>query len=249
MPVWLNEGLAEYYGSYTLVDRGRAATLGRPRAEHILLLRERYLPIGELLTVDQSSPMYNEGARRSIFYAESWAATHYLMTTRPNGAAGINSYVNLAAEGRAPAEAFYNAFGATPEEFDKEMKVYLRGLRFMLQRFTFPGEDCHRRTVAWHRPMTPAEVEAWLATAQLRVKRVDEASPRIERAASAAPPTAAGQIGLGLLRLERQQMSEALDAFRRAAELAPMTSRFSTSAAFRASAPIRRDRRSIASRR
>jgi tetratricopeptide (TPR) repeat protein len=220
MPVWLNEGLAEYYGSYTLVDRGRAATLGRPRAEHILLLRERYLPIGELLTVDQSSPMYNEGARRSIFYAESWAATHYLMTTRPNGAAGINSYVNLAAEGRAPAEAFYNAFGATPEEFDKEMKVYLRGLRFMLQRFTFP-EKIAIVEPSPGRTMTPAEVEAWLATAQLRVKRVDEASPRIERAASAAPPTAAGQIGLGLLRLERQQMSEALDAFRRAADLAP----------------------------
>jgi tetratricopeptide (TPR) repeat protein len=220
MPVWLNEGLAEYYGTYTLVDRGKAATLGRPRPEHILLLRERYMPISDLLTVDQSSPMYNEGARRSIFYAESWAATHYLMTTRPNGAAAINTYVNQVAEGRPPVEAFRVAFGSTPEEFDKEMRVYLRGLTFLLQRFTFP-EKVAVVEPSPGRAMTPAEVEAWLATAQLRVRRVDEASPRIERAAAAESSAAAGQIALGLLRLERQQMPEALDAFGRAAELAP----------------------------
>ncbi len=220
MPVWLNEGLAEYYGSYTLVDRGKAATLGRPRPEHILLLLERYMPISELLTVDQTSPMYNEGARRSIFYAESWAATHYLLTTRPNGAAAINTYVNQVAEGRAPVEAFRVAFGATPEEFDKEMRVYLRGLRFLLQRFTF-SEKIAVVEPSPGRAMTPGEVEAWLATAQLRVKRVDQAAPRIERAASAEPSAAAGQIALGLLRLERQQVPEALDAFSRAAELAP----------------------------
>ena len=178
------------------------------------------MPISELLTVDQTSPMYNEGARRSIFYAESWAATHYLLTTRPNGAAAINTYVNQVAEGRAPVEAFRVAFGATPEEFDKEMRVYLRGLRFLLQRFTF-SEKIAVVEPSPGRAMTPGEVEAWLATAQLRVKRVDQAAPRIERAASAEPSAAAGQIALGLLRLERQQVPEALDAFSRAAELAP----------------------------
>jgi Flp pilus assembly protein TadD len=69
--------------------------------------------------------------------------------------------------------------------------------------------------------MTRDEVDAWLGTAQLRVKRIDEASPRIEKAAAAEPPTAAGQLSLGLLRLERQQLPEALGAFTRAAALAP----------------------------
>lgn len=220
MPVWLNEGLAEYYGSYSLVDGGKAATIGRPREAHILLSRERYLPMAELITVEPSSPMYNEGERRSIFYAESWAATHYLMTTRPNGTTAINEYVKEVAEGHAPSEAFRSAFGATPEEFDKELRVYLRRLTFLVQRFSF-SEKLAVVEPSAGRTMTRDEVEAWLGMAQLRVKRIDEASPRIEKAAAAEPPTAAGQLSLGMLRLERQELPEALGAFGRAAALAP----------------------------
>jgi Flp pilus assembly protein TadD len=220
MPVWLNEGLAEYYGSYKLVDGGRAATIGRPRENHILLLRERYLPMAELIAVEPSSVMYNEGERRSIFYAESWAAAHYLMTTRPNGASAINEYVDEVAEGRAPGEAFRSAFGATPDEFDKELQVYIRRLRFLVQRFEF-SEKLAVNEPSASRTMTRDEVEAWLGTAQLRVKRIDEASPRIEKAAANEPSTAAGQLSLGLLRLERQELPEALVAFGRAAALAP----------------------------
>jgi tetratricopeptide (TPR) repeat protein len=220
MPVWMNEGLAEYYGSYALADRGKTATIGRPRPEHIMLLRQRYLPIGDLIAVEPSSPMYNEGERRSIFYAESWAAVHYLMTTRPNGTTAVNDYVKEVAEGRAPGEAFRIAFGATPDEFDKELKVYLRRLTFLVQRFTF-SEKFSVVEPSPGRAMTSDEVEAWLGTAQLRVKRMDEASPRIEKAAGANPPTAASQLALGLLKLEREELPEALDAFGRATELAP----------------------------
>jgi len=219
MPVWLNEGLAEYYGSYTLIDRGRTATIGRPKPEHILLLREKYLPIAELITVDQSSPMYNEGQRRSIFYAESWAATHYLMNVRPDGQAAINAYVNEVASGQPPADAFRAVFGATPEEFDKELKTYLRRQTFLEQRITLSG----KLAVAEPSPprtMTPGEVEAWVGTAQLRVKRTSEAAPRIERAAMQAPG-APSQLALGLLRLEQEQIPDALDAFEKAAEAAP----------------------------
>ncbi len=164
--------------------------------------------------------MYNEGERRSIFYAESWAATHYLMTTRPDGAAAINEYVKAVSEGRTPGEAFRGAFGATPEEFDKELRTYIRRLRFLVQRFTF-SEKLAVAEPSAGRAMTRDEVEAWFGIAQLRVKRIDEASPRIEKAAATEPPTAAGQLGLGLLRLERQELPQALGAFTRAAALAP----------------------------
>jgi tetratricopeptide (TPR) repeat protein len=220
MPVWLNEGLAEYYGSYALVDGGRTATIGRPRSEHIELLRQRYLPIADLIAVEPSSPMYNEGERRSIFYAESWAAVHYLMTTRPNGMAAINDYVREVSEGHSPGEAFRIAFGATPDEFDKELRTYLRRLTFLVQRFTFT-EKLSIVEPSPGRTMTADEVEAWLGTAQLRVKRPDDASPHIEKAAAANPPSAAGQLALGLLRLEREMFPEALEAFARATELAP----------------------------
>ena len=39
MPVWLNEGLAEYYSTYRLLDGGREAQIGRPPEGRLALLR------------------------------------------------------------------------------------------------------------------------------------------------------------------------------------------------------------------
>ena len=42
------------------------------------------VPLADLLKVDHSSPLYNEGDRASDFYAESWALTHMLFNGQPS---------------------------------------------------------------------------------------------------------------------------------------------------------------------
>ncbi len=220
LPVWLNEGLAEYYSSYAVIDHGKAAEVGRAIKRHIILLRQRYVPIAELIAVDQSSPMYNEGERRSIFYAESWALTHYMLLARPNGGAAVNNYANEIAEGRAPIDAFRTAFGSSPADVDKELQEYLRHLTFPAIRFTFATQLAFQGPAAGQ-PMTAGEIEAWIGDAQRRVQRADEAAPRIEKAVAAEPNTAIAQLALGHLRVSQQRTDAALEAFDRAAGLAP----------------------------
>jgi hypothetical protein len=58
VPTWLSEGLAEYYSGYRLDADGKGAIIGRPLAHHVFLLRERYMPLAELIAVDRSSPLY-----------------------------------------------------------------------------------------------------------------------------------------------------------------------------------------------
>src|SRR5262249_4605990 len=60
-----------------------------------------------------------------------------------------------------------------------------------------------------------------LGDAQRRVRRLDEAAPRIERAARNEPNSPTTQLALGLLRLSQDRDEEGLDALGRAAELAP----------------------------
>ena len=220
LPVWLDEGLAEYYSTYRLIDRGKGATVGRAQPGHILLLRERYLPIATLIDVDQSSPMYNEGERRTIFYAESWALIHYLMVARPNGGETINRYVREIAEGRPPVEAFTNAFGKTPVELDKELREYLHAVAFKEYRYQF-GDKLSVAEPSPGRQLTAGEVDAWLGDAQRRVQRESEGAPRIERAAAAEPDSATTQMALGLLRLSQQKLDDGFEALGRAAALAP----------------------------
>jgi tetratricopeptide (TPR) repeat protein len=220
LPTWLNEGLAEYYSGYTLESGGKSATIGRPLPHHVLLLRERYLPLAELIAVDHTSPLYNEGSKRSIFYAESWALTHYVLTQMPNGPSAINRYGSAIAEGRTPDDAFRDAFGATPVEFDKALRAYVARFRFNFHRARLtdgigsvpPGPP---------RTMTAAEANAWLGDLQRRTGRETEAAARIEAAVRADPDSPIAHVALGLLRVEQERRSEALDALEHAAQLAP----------------------------
>jgi tetratricopeptide (TPR) repeat protein len=220
VPTWLSEGLAEYYSGYRLDASGTGATIGRPLAHHILLLRERYMPLAELIAVDHSSPLYNEGSKRSIFYAESWALTHYAMTEMPNGAAAINRYTAATAEGQTPVDAFRDAFGASPAEFDKRLRAYLNRLAFASRRFEFKGQVA-AVAPAPTRTMTTAEANAWLGDLQRRLHRDAEASARIEAAVAADPAVAFAHVALGLLRLSQHRDDDGIDALRRAAEMAP----------------------------
>lgn len=112
LPLWLNEGLAEYYSSFQIDDDGRAVVLGRAIDAHLgVLARERWIPLPELIATTQTSPEYNESARRSIFYAESWALVHMLLHSTPDRAAALGGYVDETLDGEPSPDAWAEAFG------------------------------------------------------------------------------------------------------------------------------------------
>ena len=63
--------------------------------------------------MDQRSPDYNEGARRGVFYAESWALMHYLMLGNPARMAQLRRYLVAVKDGLEPEPAFKAAFNAS----------------------------------------------------------------------------------------------------------------------------------------
>jgi hypothetical protein len=131
-PVWLREGMAEVYSTFEERDGGQGAVLGIPDRNHLALLQGTPLiPLGELITVDTSSPTYNEGTRRGLLYAESWALVHYLMfgdeTRRPQ----LQAFMRAVRQGTPAERAFDDAFGDI-NALEKELRAYLR-------RFRFPG--------------------------------------------------------------------------------------------------------------
>src|SRR6185369_11442477 len=55
IPLWFNEGLAEYYSTFSITDDQKIA-LGTPIGNHVLLLREsKMLPLRTLFEVDHKS--------------------------------------------------------------------------------------------------------------------------------------------------------------------------------------------------
>ena len=220
IPLWLDEGLAEYYSTYALDSDGRRANIGKPIARHVLLLRERFVPLTDLIRVDHSSPMYNERDRQSIFYAEAWALTHYLMNAMPAGQLALNRYATAVAEGTQPGAAFVNAFGKTPAAFEKELRTYIHGFSFTSRIFTFK-DRLQVEVPDEARELPPGEAGAWFGDLQRRAGRVDEAAARIDAAAAAAPDSPRALLSKARLRLQQKRPDEAWPAFERAAALAP----------------------------
>jgi hypothetical protein len=74
-PLWLEEGLAEYFANAD-VRNGRVSA-GETIPEHVRLLNQKpLLPASTLFAVAADS----EWASSSLFYAQSWAAVHWLMS-------------------------------------------------------------------------------------------------------------------------------------------------------------------------
>jgi Tfp pilus assembly protein PilF len=220
LPIWLNEGLAEYFSTFALASRGRSADIGRPIARHVRLLRQRFLPLSQLLAVSASSELYDEGERRSIFYAEAWALTHYLMAEMPDGPALINRYGAAAAEGRPPDEVFRDVFGVTAAEFEPRLREYVSRSTFRSRAYTFPAR-IDAGNVATARILSQGEADAWLGDLQRRIGRQAEAAARIERAMEEDPKTARVHLALARLRLDQDRAADARTALLRAIEIDP----------------------------
>ena len=111
LPLWLNEGLAEFYQNTDIGEK--EVRLGQPSADDILYLRQnRLLPLPVLFKVDHSSPYYHEEQKGSVFYAESWALTHYLMVMdHDKGGKRLTDYVKLVSQKEDPVVAAQTAFG------------------------------------------------------------------------------------------------------------------------------------------
>ena len=220
VPVWLNEGLAEYYSTYALEADGTRAHIGRPIAHHVALLRERFIPLLQLIAVDTESVLYNEGERRSIFYAEAWALTHFLMIEMPDGPAAINAYASGIARGDTPDDAFRGAFGSAPAEFEQQLRRYIQQSKFRSIVLTM-GERVNVETPERGREMSAGEAGAWLGDLQRRIGRRAEATTRIEAAAKDEPAASMPELALGLLRLDQGRADEAWAAFESAVAAAP----------------------------
>ncbi|HEY0142421.1 MAG TPA: DUF1570 domain-containing protein [Thermoanaerobaculia bacterium] len=73
-PLWIEEGLAEYF-SNTVILQDEVRT-GTRIPEHAKVMRGRMvIPLDEMLNMR----IENEGATTPYFYAQSWAAVHWLM--------------------------------------------------------------------------------------------------------------------------------------------------------------------------
>jgi TPR repeat protein len=217
LPVWLEEGLAEFY-AHTTVQSDRVM-LGRPSPYHVALLRDRrLLPFPEFFAVGHDSPHYNESDRASLFYAQAWAVTHWLLlgdkgANRPR----LGRFMELLAAGATSAEAAREAFG-TPEELRQRLDRYLLQHAYYIQTIPplriEPGQYATRAVAA-------GEMAAWRALLHQGFGRTDDARRDVEEALRLSPDASVSHEASALLLYQEARLPEARAAARAAVERDP----------------------------
>jgi tetratricopeptide (TPR) repeat protein len=216
VPIWLSEGLAQFYESFEAYDEGRRAVVGLPLQDQLALLRERkLLPLRELLAAEVSSPMYHHEIRRDLFYAQSWALTHYLVVGNAARRPQFVRYLSLLRRGVSPSEAVDAAFPDV-DRLDGEIRKYVRGFRLTSLPYTF-DERITDNVAVRGQPIDALEADAYLGDLQARINRIDEARARLERVRARKPDAARATAALGLIEQRAGRLSEAIALFERAA--------------------------------
>jgi hypothetical protein len=124
MPLWLNEGLAEFYERTEIYDQD--VVLGEPNQKHLMYLREKHLiPLEMLFTVDEKSPYYVEEKKGSVFYAECWALTHYLtLKDYSEKTSKVPQYIGLVNDNVDPVTAAIRVFGDL-RKLQRSLEIYI----------------------------------------------------------------------------------------------------------------------------
>lgn len=117
IPMWANEGLAEYFGEGLLL--GRTMQTGLAPASRILRVRDairtgNIFSFEEMLTMSnaQWNARVNSGDRRAaVMYDQAWSMTHFLVHAERGRYAGpFEQYLVALGQGKTAEQAFEQAF-------------------------------------------------------------------------------------------------------------------------------------------
>ena len=221
LPAWLNEGLAEFYETFQSRNGGRSAVIGLAPAHHVQLLRGATLiPLRDLFAITTSSSDYNEGRRRGVFYAQSWALWHYLSFADEPRASQFKRYMLEAPTAASQEAAVRAAFGEDLRSLENELRQYVARVSFNAVSFSF-DEEVHGRQVGPTLRIDEPEATAFLGDLLGRVHREDDARNTLLPLLQDPRGGARASAALGLLELRQGRIAEALAVLEPAAARYP----------------------------
>jgi tetratricopeptide (TPR) repeat protein len=216
LPLWLDEGLAEFYGNSRLGEK--ESRVGTIDETHLYILgQNKLLPIETLLTVERGSPYYNEQNRASVFYAESWALVHYLMLDpEAQQQQLLKKFVAAWNQGGTQIEAAQQTFGDL-KRFGQVIEGYSRQNSFRIGVFK-NGQQAADKTYAV-RSLPVAEVLALRGDCATHRDKLELAKPLVEQAVQTDPQLAIGHEVLGYYFYRKGDEGGADKEMKRAMEL------------------------------
>jgi tetratricopeptide (TPR) repeat protein len=216
-PVWLDEGLADFYGSTRFEQSQMLVGAPGMRAIELQRMLTVLIPVETLISVDRRSPYYHDGDKVGRFYAESWGLTHFL-TFGPGMEQGkrLNEFYGLLQQGTEQKKAFQQVFGNF-SEVQKNFEEYIH--QFTMPTWVLKNPPQIDEKAFAVRRLSLAETDAELGGYHLWSRDLADARPLIERALKNDPKLGLAHENMGFLDFADGKDGDAAREFAQAYEL------------------------------
>jgi len=222
LPIWLSEGMSEYYSTSEFVPERGQSVIGKIIPWHIQFLRmDPLIPLDQLLSNDGAHKILRGDPRRvAMLYAQSWALVHYLMLdANAARAEQIPAYLEALEKGLSLEQAFRSAFGLTYQEATKALSSYIGRNAFPLMTVTQDAATISGGSTV--EALTEAEAEHVQGDLLMRLGAKEEAERSLAKALALDPAFVPAKVALAQLRVSQDRETEAIEMLTPIAEAEP----------------------------
>ena len=209
LPPWLNEGLAELYGTFGGDERDGRTIVGRPIGSHVATLLQRHpMPLATFVRPETTGQLFRDPQGRAFFYAQAWALTHCLLIGN-NGVhrAQLGRYVAAIERGAPFDRAFTEVFGPDLSTLDRELVTYVSrfsmvGLQLQLDKLSLELRAERMREI---------EAESLQGDLLAHMGASELAERHLSIALDLEPTYVPARLSRAALRLRAERFADALD--------------------------------------
>ena len=144
LPRWYNEGLADYFATFTYKDG--VFHIGKPYAAAAAALGAgEWLPIETILGSVTDYPFKGEESAieqsqiAQKFYAQSWLMVHYVQRNK-DYRTRVGDYISRLNGGQDSLKAFEEAFEMSPQDFQDKLRAYHKKANYEPRIFSRPPQ-------------------------------------------------------------------------------------------------------------
>lgn len=206
VPLWFNEGLAEYYSTFTSEDE--AVLIGGAVDRHLTWLKKHGdFSLSEILSADTKSDNYHAPGKVGGFYALSWLMAHYLLSGDSDRLEQAADFFTLLQEGEEATGAFEDAFEIRLSTLEDELRQYVVEGDFTAVRI--PLADLPAVGSLQVRRLPPADANFHLGDLLSHIGRRADAEAHFQRALDLHTDHADSLAGMAFLRDLSNRLEEA----------------------------------------
>ena len=217
VPLWFNEGLAEYYSTFAV--EGGTAFVGRPVQRHLRWFQgQGGFSLDEVLAATRESAAGHDAESAGQLYAVSWLLVHYLLSGDEARLDAAAELLFLLARGDEPEDALRKALELDVRGLERELGDYL--LRPLAQAGWKLPEGAVAEPAVFS--LVGADLLSHLGDLLARQQKLDAAARHYDLALAYDGFHAGAHSGLALVRDLEGRLEEAAILHREAIALEPL---------------------------